>query len=252
VSTSRRRPDNPPPKTLFRPLLVTLLALVLVGSGVGAYFGARETGVFSLDRIVVVGAPRATANRIKAALRPYVGESLVRFERGAAERRLALVPEVADAHFDRDFPHTLKVRVRLERPVAVLRRGSDAWLVSSSARVLTHLKRPFPHLPRIWLPASADVSVNATLAGAGAMGVAAVAPLRALRLDAPVRQVVAGDGELTLVLSSGTRLRLGDTGDLRLKLAIARKILPLTHGAAYVDVSVPERPVAGYNPQVGG
>ena len=251
MSTSRR-PDNPPQKTLFRPLLVVLLALVLVGSGVGAYFGARETGVFSLDRIDVDGAPGATATRIRSALHPYVGESLVRFDRGTAERRLASVPEVAEVHFDRDFPHTLKVRVRLERPVAVLRRGSDAWLVSSSARVLAQLKRPYPRLPRIWLPASADISVNATLAGVGAMGVAAVAPLRALHLVAPVRQVVAGDGELTLVLSSGTRLRLGDTGDLRLKLAIARKLLPLTHGAAYVDVSVPERPVAGYDSQVKG
>lgn len=251
MSTGRRL-DNPSPKAVFRPLLVALVALVLVGSGFGAYFGARETGVFSLDRIDVDGAPRATADRIRAALHPYLGESLVRFDQGAAERRLASVPEVAEAHFDRDFPHTLRVRVRLERPVAVLRRGSDAWLVSSSARVLVHLKRPYPRLPRIWLPASADVSVNATLSGIGAMGVAAVAPLRALHLSAPVRQVVAGEGELTLVLGSGMRLRLGDTGDLRLKLAIARKILPLTHGAAYVDVSVPERPVAGYDSQVEG
>jgi cell division septal protein FtsQ len=208
--------------------------------------------VFSLDRIAVDGAPRATAGRIRAALNPYLGESLVRFDRRDAERRLASVPEIAEAHFDRDFPHTLKVRVRLERPVAVLRRGSDAWLVSSSARVLTHLTRPYPRLPRIWLPASADVSVNATLDGAGAMGVAAVAPLRSTRLGGRVRQVLTGEGELTLVLSSGTKLRLGDTGDLHLKLAIARRILPMTHGAAYVDVSVPERPVAGYNTQVEG
>jgi cell division protein FtsQ len=228
------------------------MAFVLVGSGIAAYVGARQTGVFSLDRIDVEGAPHTTAGRIRAALHPYLGESLVRFNRTVAERRLASVPEVAEAHFDRDFPHTLKVRVRLERPVAVLRRGSDAWLVSSTARVLEDLSRPYPHLPRIWLPASADVSVNATLDGAGAMGVAAVAPLRALRMPVSVRQVLTGEGELTLVLFSGTKLRLGDTGDLRLKLAIARRILPMTHGAAYVDVSVPERPVAGYNPRLEG
>ncbi len=246
------RPSLSTPRTAPRPLLVALIALVLVGAGIGAYVGARQTGVFSLDRIAVDGAPGATAARIRAALSPYLGESLVRFDRRDAERRLASVPEVAEAHFDRDFPHTLKVRVWLERPVAVLRRGSEAWLVSSSARVLEHLKRPYPHLPRIWLPASADVSVNATLDGAGAMGVAAVAPLGSLRLAGRVRQVLTGEGGLTLVLSSGTKLRLGDTGDLRLKLAIARQILPMTHGAAYVDVSVPERPVAGYNPQVEG
>lgn len=238
---------------VHRPLLVVLVALVLAGSGVGAYFGARETGVFALDRIEVEGAPPPTAARVRAALRPYVGKSLVSFDRNDAARRLVSVSEVADVHFDRDFPHTLKVRVRLERPVAVLRRGADAWVVSSTARVLRRLaRRPYPRLPRIWLPASTGVSVNSTLGGVGAMGVAAVAPLRPLHLAASVRQVLVGDSELTLTLASGTEIRLGNSGDLHLKLAIAKQILPLTAGAAYIDVSVPERPVAGYNSQLGG
>ena len=52
---------------------------------------------------------------------------------------------------------------------------------------------------------------------------------------------------MTLVLDSGLEVRLGDLGDLRLKLAIAKRILqavgagPSTSG--YLDVSVPERPV---------
>ena len=199
------------------------------------------------------GAPPATAKRIRAVLERYVGESLVRFDRNDAARRLTSVADVAGARFDRDFPHTLKVRVRLERPVAVLRRGADAWVVSSTARVLQELnRRPYPRLPRIWLPASAEVSVNSTLGGVGAMGVAAVAPLASHRLGSSVRQVQVGSGELSLQLASGTELRLGDSGDVRLKLAIARQILPIAGHAAYVDVSVPERPVAGYNPQVEG
>src|SRR5262245_51828368 len=165
-----RPASSRPPRHTVRPLLVVLVALVLVGSGVGAYFGARETGIFALDTIEVDGAPPGTAAKIRAALRTYVGESLVRFDRNDAARRLTSVAEVADARFDRDFPHTLKVRVRLERPVAVLRRGADAWVVSSTARVLQQLHRhPYPRLPRIWLPAEADVSVNSTLGGPGAM-----------------------------------------------------------------------------------
>ena len=193
------------------------------------------------------------AAQVRTALRPYVGQSLVRFDSGRAGRSLATVSELADTRFDRDFPHTLKVRVRLERAVAVLRQGADAWLVSASARVLRKLEqRPYPRLPRIWVPRSVDVAVNATLGGVGARGVAAVAPLRPLRFGGDVRRVVARDDELTLMLGTGTELRLGDSGDLRLKLSIAKQLLPLTQGAAYVDVSVPERPVAGYNPQVEG
>jgi hypothetical protein len=142
--------------------------------------------------------------------------------------------------------------VRLERPVAVLRQGVDAWLVSASARVLRAVQRPYPRLPRIWVPRSADVAVNATLGGLGAKGVAAVAPLKPLRVGADVRQVLTDNGELTLVLASGTQLRLGDSGDLKLKLSIAKQLIPLTVGAAYVDISVPERPVAGFNSQVAG
>ena len=65
-----------------------------------------------------------------------------------------------------------------------------------------------------------------------------------------------GPKELTLVLGGGLELRLGDGGDLRLKLAIARRILrrtgPRVPAGGYLDVSVPERPVLSVNSQVGG
>jgi cell division protein FtsQ len=246
-------PGIPPPQPpRHRPVVVVLAALVLVGVAVGAYFLARETALFALKRIDVEGAPPRVAAEIRSALEEYRGESLVAFDSTQAARRLSSVAEVADARFDRAFPHTLRVQVRLERPIAVLRRGADAWLVSASARVLRQLERPYPRLPQIWVPRSVDVTVNSTLPGPGARGVAAVAPLRPLRVGADVRQVLTGDGELTLVLASGTELRLGNSGDLRLKLSIAKQLIPLTTGAAYVDVSVPERPVAGYDSQVGG
>jgi cell division protein FtsQ len=245
------RPRNrPAPPVTRRVLPAVLAAAAMVATAAGAYFVARETAIFALDRIEVEGASPTVAKEVRSALKTYVGRSLVRFDADAAARRLSTVAEIADTHFDRAFPHTLKVRVRLERPAAVLRQGGDAWLVSSSARVLRKVGHPYPRLPRIWLPRSVDVAENSTLGGLGAKGVAALAPLRALHVHADVRQVVVADGELTLVLRSGTELRLGNNGDLRLKLSIVKQLLPLTTGARYVDVSVPERPVAGYNPQV--
>jgi cell division protein FtsQ len=245
ISPPRRLPRR-------RALVVFPAALLLVGAAVGAYFLARETALFALNRIQVEGAPPSVAAEIRSTLGEYRGESLVGFDTRRAALRLTSVAEVADAQLDRAFPHTLKVRVRLERPVAVLRQGSDAWLVSASARVLRTLERPYPRLPRIWVPRSVDIAVNSTLSGPGARGVAALAPLQPLRVGVDVREVLTADRELILVLASGTQLRLGDSGDLRLKLAIAKQLIPLTAGAAYVDVSVPERPVAGYNSQVGG
>jgi hypothetical protein len=61
-----------------------------------------------------------------------------------------------------------------------------------------------------------------------------------------VRTLVVENGELTLVLRSGLRIRMGEAMDVPLKLAVAGRVLRLLpDGMAYLDVSVPDRPVAG-------
>jgi hypothetical protein len=84
----------------------------------------------------------------------------------------------------------------------------------------------------------------------------ALAVVRGASLPGGVATVRVGRSELTLVLGGGLELRLGDIGDLRLKLAIARRILRATGAAAqgggYLDVSLPARPVLADNSQVGG
>jgi cell division protein FtsQ len=222
----------------------------LVAIAAGAYLAARETSLFSLRTIDVEGVPAPLADRVRTTLAPLVGTSLVVFSSAAADRRLAAIPEIATARYDRDFPHTLRVFVHAEQPVAVLRQGTDAWLVSASARVLRHLLvRPYPPLPRIWIPGSVDATIGSTLGGPQAEAVRAVTPLRRIGFQGTVRSVVADEGELTLVLESGPEVRLGDAGDLALKLAIATRLLPRAGDARYVDLAVPERPVIGYAPQ---
>jgi len=69
--------------------------------------------------------------------------------------------------------------------------------------------------------------------------------------------VRALNGQITLGLRDGLEIKLGAPIDLRLKVAIARGILPLlafpaAGGPDYLDITVPERPVAGRNPQPSG
>ena len=92
------------------------------------------------------------------------------------------------------------------------------------------------------------------LAGEAAEAVGAVAPLARAPLPGRVASVRASDRELTLVLRSGLELRLGDGADWRSSSRSPRRILPATStdGAGYLDVGVPERPVAGCNPRLSG
>jgi cell division protein FtsQ len=234
-----------------------LVGLALLALAVGAYVGARNTGVFAVRTLEIRGGTEAVRAEVRAALAPDLGTSLLRIDGSNIESRLAPLPDVHSFHYDRSFPHTLRVVIRRERPVLVVRRGAGAFLVAASGRVLRPLAHPLlSHLPRLWLTKDVAVRVGDPLPPGAAAAATALAPLEGAPLPGAVKLVRGGAKELTLVLGGGLEVRLGDAGDLRLKLAIARRILRTTGAAAagqgYLDVSVPERPVLSSNSQVGG
>ncbi len=107
-----------------------------------------------------------------------------------------------------------------------------------------------PRLPRVWIPRSVAVVRGAVLPPAQGGGAAAVV---GANLGDVVDSATAVRGEVVLKLRSGIVVELGRPTDLALKVAIARRLVPrLTAQERYLDVSVPERPVAGTDTQVSG
>jgi cell division protein FtsQ len=239
-----------------RSLLVGLLLIVLA---IGGYAVARGTSIFAVRTIDVRGGTPAIRAEVRAALGGEVGENLLAVNGQSVARRLATLPDVRSFTYDRAFPHTLRVVVRREVPVLVVRAvpGSSAYLVAASGKVTKTL----PHarlssLPRLWVKSTVPISVGHVLPANLLPAATSLAPLRTAGLPGGVRTVSFGDGGLTLTLGGGLEVRLGDPGDVRLKLAIARRILrstgAATAGQGYLDVSVPQRPVLYDNSQVGG
>jgi cell division septal protein FtsQ len=228
--------------------LVAGVAVLAVG--VGGYVAARTTSAFAVTEIEVRGAPPPVAGEVRKALEPLLGRSLLDLRGGAVEARAEAIPTVAGVSSDRAFPNTLVVYVRPEQPIAVLRRGAESWLLSARGRVLRPLARgSLPRFPRVWVAETTTVAVGERLSDAGtARALRVLVPLAHERFPARIRTVRV-EAELTVVLASGLELRLGDETDLALKLAVASRIVPTLAGAttgvsAYLDVSVPERPVA--------
>jgi cell division protein FtsQ len=225
----------------------------LVVLAAGAYAAARETSAFAVRRIDVAGGTVAERAQVERALAPLVGTSLLALNGRSLERRVRALPTIVSATYDRAFPHTLRVTIVPELPVAVLHRGRGTWLLSARGRVIA----PIPGhtqlgLARVWVPTAVPVSAGAFLAPDRG-GAAARALALATAFPARIATAALVHGELTFVLRSGLELRLGEPVDLRLKLAIARRALPLLPlGTTYLDVAVPGRPVSGNNSQVSG
>jgi cell division protein FtsQ len=238
-----------PTGALGRALAIGALLFAVLGL---AYAGARQTSVFGLETIKVKGASREVKRDVRAALAPLEGTSLVALDPGEVERTLAAVPVVKSAHVDRAFPHTLTIEVEPERPVAVYRSGSEAWLVAESGRVLATLKpTERPTLPRIRTTVERDPTVGASLVGDEARTALAVLAAVPRRLPGKVLYAQLDETGVTLVLAeTNQEIRLGEPRDVEQKLAAAVAVLralPPEELAlvGYVDVSLPGRAVTG-------
>ena len=161
-------------------------------------------------------------------------------------RTVDALPTVVSASYDRAFPHTLRITVVPERPAAVLRRGPDSWLVSRHGRVMERLPATaVPRLPRIWISTRTPVRTGAELTAAGAARVAHALGL-AGAFAARVASASYTHGALAFRLRSGLELLLGGGGDIKLKVAVAERVLAiLPSGSTFVDVSIPGRPLSG-------
>jgi cell division protein FtsQ len=220
------------------------------------YLGARETSVFALEDLEVSGVSSSARRSVEAAAKPYVGESLVALDQDELRRQLESLSTVRSVRMDRAFPHTLRITVVPERPLAVVRRGQDAWLVSEQGRVIRELDPGRRNIrTNVWTEADTSLAVGGTVADAELRTV--LDALRRVPDSFPARVSMARveDEEVTLVLASGSELRLGEPTALPLKLAVAARVLGRLSAEeraelGYLDVAVPARPVGGDKSQL--
>jgi cell division protein FtsQ len=224
-----------------------LLWFGVLGGVLLALVVARETPLFGVRAIEVTGAPPGVQRQVERALQDRRGESLVGLDLDAAQTDITTLSTVAAVSFDRAYPHTLRVTVVPERPVAVVRQGAAAFVVSDRGRVIASVSRTKrPELARIWVARDVSLEPGAIVDGDLRIAVGAVAPLAGVRFPGRVVSVATEEEQLTLRLGSGLELRLGEATHVDLKLAVAGRVLPLLPaGSGYLDLSVPDRPVAG-------
>jgi cell division septal protein FtsQ len=242
-----------------RALLIGACAVALLAL---LYLGARETPMFAVRTVEVDGAPATVRQAILESLEETRGTSLVSLDGDAVVRRLEALPSVQSVTYDRAFPHTLRLVVVPEKPVAVVNQASNLWIVSVRGRIIGGTSAAeAPDLPRVRYLPDAPLTAGQFVADDATKTILAALSEAPRRMPLPIHSARLEDGELTLVLAGEGETRplllLGESVDVGTKLRVAALVLRKLgyeerDALAYLDVTLPDRPVASTNPIVSG
>jgi cell division protein FtsQ len=223
------------------------------------YLAARETPLFAVRSIEATGGSKAVRHDVEQAAEPFRGESLAALDSGALIDELEALPTVRSVTYDRAFPSTLRILIEPEQPLAVARIGSDSWVVSERGRVIRRADGS-ASLPRYELPETGGIHPGSFVSDPQSKAILAAVAFVPEPFPARIELVRLDDSRLVMALRTKwgqTELRLGEPVATGVKLRVAAVVLKSLSAeerasAAYLDVSVPARPVLGSDSQVSG
>lgn len=225
-----------------RQLLLVALAALVLGGG---FFWFRSSSFVSVQQVRLQGVSGTDSAAVEAALTEAAKRmSTMDASAGALEAAVARLHVVRSVAIFTSFPHTMRIAVREQLPVAVLGTKSAGTAVAADGVVLgpALVSRSLPHIAtKTRLRTGANVGQARLRAYLTLLG-AAPAPLLPL-----VRSVYVGKYGLTAKLQGGLLVYFGNVTRPHAKWDSLAAVLANreSKGAVYVDVRVPERPAAG-------
>jgi cell division protein FtsQ len=225
----------------MRHKLACLAALPLLG--LGGWLVLRDSALFSVDHVSVVGLSRnalpAVSDQLLAAAR---AQTTTDFSTGALRSSVARYTLIDGVAVQTQFPHGVRIEVHERHPIAWLDVAGQGFALASDGSVVTGLAHagPLAVLHSIRYPWNGHTRDPFVLLA-----------LRVL-IDAPaalrhrVAAVTIADGALTIHLHRGPRLIFGNDALLHAKWDATAAVLAdaSSRGASYIDLRLPSRPAA--------
>jgi cell division protein FtsQ len=217
-----------------------LLALVVLGA---MYLWLRDSSLVGVRQVEVTGLTGSQAEEIRDALTDAARDMTTLHVREDALRDAVQgYPVVRELHADADFPHRLRITVNSYDPIGSMELGGRSVAIARDGTVLDGT-------PTKGLTA---IAATGSAAGTKITGTEATRLVRLLAAaPAPLRsraqRAYKGPNGLAIDLRQGPRLDFGDLSQVDAKWLAAAAVLADedSRGASYVDVRLPERPVAG-------
>lgn len=224
-----------------RHLVVVGLVLALAG---GAFWWLRDSSLVKVKRVRVLGVSGPDAAQIRSALRT-AAHNMTTLDVNLGQLRTVVAPYPVVKHLEvsTQFPHGMSIRVVEQVPVAVVQAAGRRISVSGDGTLLHDV------------PASSNLPVISLAVVPGGSHLTGYARDEADLLGAAPYQLLArlsgvadgGTQGLTAQVRNGPTLVFGGHEQLAAKWSAAVSVLANggSAGAAYVDISDPNRPAAG-------
>jgi cell division protein FtsQ len=207
-------------------------------------FWLRDSSLVRVRDVTVSGIRGPQSEQIRRALEVEGREmTTLHVRENTLLGAVAQYPVVRSLRTETDFPHGMRIVVNAYEPVAVLRaRGGGLTAVAGDGTLLRgSATRGLPLVGVRTTPGGSRLHEGETLA---AIELLAAAP-RTLRER--ILRVYRGPRGLAATMNNGPKLYFGGAAALDAKWGAAAQVLAhrSSRGAAYLDLRVPQRPVAG-------
>jgi cell division septal protein FtsQ len=228
---------------LRRALLAMALALALLA---GAWVWLRHSPLAAVSHVHLAGVRGPEAGAIQTALEQAARRmSTLDVNSRALQAAVAPFPIVREIRVSASFPHTLRIRVVEQLPVANVVVGGVRTAAAGDGVVLgpALLSGSLPTVNASnELPAGKRENDPRVL---GQLALLGAAPAPILHLTT---RMYAGPKGLTAVMRNGLLVYFGDASRPHAKwLSLVRVLADAgTAGASYIDERLPERPAAGF------
>lgn len=238
------------PKKMNTSFLYIAVLTILLSLGLALFL---RSNAFAIQHVSVQGLSLISESEILKLTDGIQGQNLLLFDRKALQYKISLHPLIKDVQFQRNLPQTLVVQVTERTPVALVVVPKGVLEVDSEGTFLRRLeswpKNDYPVISGIELPDTVGPGQNMenSLLKAG---------LNLLKQAPP--ELVTQIGELhvnaieqiTLFLTSGVEVRLGQANEWKDKLMALYQLLSddgytsIQQGVRYIDFTA-AKPVIG-------
>jgi cell division septal protein FtsQ len=239
-------------------LLTVLVTLALAGGG---FLLLRHSSLSTIEHVQVEGLVAvhgANSGAIEAALTGAAHNmSTLDVKLTALRAAVASYPIVRSIQAHASFPHSLRVEVLEQPPVAELAVDGVRTAVAADGIVLgpDYLSSSLPLADAGEADAASPLpAVGQSVRGGSLLQALSVLGAAPPALARAVTNVYSGSKGLTLALRGGLLAYFGDGTRPHAKWIALTRVLadPSSAGAAYIDVRLPERSAAGFAPGTTG